>query len=277
MPAIGTVTCSCATSVGSSLLNRSLVITTGRIELPQTATTVTVGLFLSVPGQAWFDDVRLEVTSPPPWSEQIHGRYRYLTLPGDELSKANKRYNAESYRLVSQFLGVSGPKQVSYYKYPDRAAKTELTGRVGNAYRDGDAIHTIWPVDRHEIVHVLADDWGQPPALLAEGLAVHLSGRWQGEPVRDYARKVANDGRWVPPTKLLSSRGFRLTPDLVSYAIAGAFVQWVLETYGKPTLRNLYGELRHGAPDEDNRRIVEQQLKTAMPKIDAHLLAWLND
>lgn len=246
-----------------------------RLALPSGTSRVTLGLFLSMPGRAWFDDIRLEAVAPPRWSKRTAGRYEYWTLPGDAIGPRAQAFNEESYRLVRRFLGVGGPERVTYRKYPTVAIKEELSGRGGNAHRVGHTIHTIWATDRHEIVHVLADRWGDPPALLAEGLAVHLSGGWQGRPVREFARSLVRAGRWIPPSKILSTRAFRSRPDQRTYAVAGAFVEWVLTTGGKKTLRALYRALRNGASADANHRILERVLGRAAPEVDTAVRAWV--
>jgi hypothetical protein len=246
-----------------------------RFAVPTGARRVTVGLFLSLPGRAWFDDVLIEAVPAPAWSESTSGRYRYLTLPGDAVPAEARRYNEESYRIVSSFLGVAEPSRVTFFKYPDLATKEELTGRVGNAHREGQVIHSIWPTDRHEIVHVLADRWGDPPALIAEGLAVHLSGGWQGKPVRSYARDLVKAEKWIPPSALLTSFAFRAKPDLATYAVAGALVEWVLKTRGAKMLRSLYTTLRNTAPEADLRRRLVEALGVSLDRFDADLLAYV--
>jgi hypothetical protein len=163
---------------------------------------------------------------------------------------------------------------VSFVKYPDLPTKEELTGNAGNAHREGATIHSIWQTDRHEIVHLLAGSWGDPPALLAEGLAVHLSGSWQGQPVRAFAQGLTQGGRWIAPSAMLSSAAFRALPDLDTYAVAGAFVGWVVARHGKATLRALYRRLQNGAPPEENRRALEEILGRSSSGIDDQVRAW---
>jgi hypothetical protein len=249
------------------------------IELPAGTTQVTVGIFLAMPGRAWFDHVKLEAVPAPAWAETVHGHYRYRVLPGDGITQASLRFNEESFQKVSQFLGVSRPpggaELVTYWKYPDLASQEEHTAFVGNAHREGDSIHSIWPQDRHEIVHVLAAAWGDPPALLGEGLAVYLSGAWQGQPVRVAARQLAAQGRWVEPAAILGSAGFRAQPDLITYAVSGAFVEWVLTVHGKDRLRALYGGLKNRASLAENRQVLEQQLGQSLDQIGVALKAWV--
>ncbi len=250
-------------------------VTARRLQVPAGAAEVTVGCFLSMPGRAWFDDARVEAVEPPRWEVERSGRYVYRWLAGDRVPEEARRYNMESWRLVSGFVGDEGPSEIPYYKYPDVAAKEEYSGRGGNAHVSGDEIHSIWPADRHEVVHIIARKWGDPPALLGEGLAVHLSGSWQGRPVAGAARKILEDGGWIPIDDLLDTRAFRTKDEVAAYGIAGAFSLWVAEAHGKEVLRTLYGRLRAAAPVEENRRMFRRIMGLSTADADERLRAAL--
>jgi len=250
-----------------------------RFPIPAGATNVTVGLFLSLPGRAWFDDVRLEAAPAPDWHEASVGHYRYHWLGGDSVPDDARAYDAESFRIATEFLGLdaaSVPAAVDYFKYPDRAIKEEIMGDPGNAFTLPDGtMHSIFATDRHEIVHVLARPWGLPPALVLEGLAVYLSGAWQGKPVATYAKGLV-DGGWIALADLLDSNAFRAKPDLATYAIAGALVEWmVAQPDGKARLRALYGKVGYSASAADSRRAMEAILGDTVERTDAKLRDWL--
>jgi hypothetical protein len=232
-----------------------------------------VGCFASIPGRAWFDDVTVERCAAPEWREEPAGRYRYFTLPGDEIPAAAKAFNEKALAATCKFLEVGAPASVAYYKYADLDVKEELTGVRGNAHMQGGAIHTIFTKDNHEIVHVLTPPWGDPPALLGEGIAVYLSGGWQGKELKDVAAKLEKDGAWIPLRDLVDTRAFRRHSDLVTYGICGAFCEWIVETRGKETLRALYGKLKNGAPAQENLRALEEVLGR-IDEVDAALRAW---
>lgn len=238
---------------------------------------ITVGMLLSMPGQVWFDDLIIESAEAPQWTETIAGHYRYFTLPGDPIPDHARVFNDQSFVVVSDFLGVLGPALVDYYKYPSLAVSQELTGFSGNARREGQVIHSIWPSDRHEIVHVMADSWGDPPALIAEGLAVYLSGGWQNVPVKAYAAGVLLRDAWLPLGSILSSTDFRGRDDLTTYAIGGALVQWIVDTAGRDHLRAIYGALDNNAPTASNRATLERLLGMGLDEADAALRAWLRE
>jgi hypothetical protein len=242
-----------------------------RLRVPAGAESATVGCFLSMPGRAWFTDVRVDAVPDPAWREEAAGRFVYRTLPGDAVPEAARRYNDESLRIAEEFLGVTRTARVVFWKYPDLDAKEEYTGTRGNAIVIGGEVHSIWATDRHEVVHVLAPAWGDPPALLGEGLAVYISGAWQGQPVRAAAAAV----RAPPLGAILETGAFRALPDEVSYPVAGAFVEWIVAAHGKEALRRLYGALKNGAGAAENARALEAGLGAGADEIDAAFRAWL--
>src|SRR5262245_16367705 len=68
-------------------------------------------------------------------------------------------------------LGVS-PPVIDYNKYKSRAHMGALTGHgSSNGYTEPPqtVIHSIWPSDGHEAVHIYTIPWGFPVALFEEG------------------------------------------------------------------------------------------------------------
>ena len=242
-----------------------------RLPVPEGAKEITVGCFLSMPGRAWFDDIQVEAVDPPGWKTARTKHYVYRWLPGDEMPRRARRYNEASYEMVSKFFDLRKPVEVLFFKYPDLDVKEEYTGIRGNAHRNGREIHSIWESDRHEIVHVLCGGWGDPPAILGEGIAVYLSGGWQGKTLPDAAREVGRSGKWVSLGDLLSTRSFRRHSDLVTYPIGGVFVHWVSEGRGKKTLRRLYRALRHEGSDAENRKAFREILGLTLDEANAQL------
>lgn len=246
-----------------------------RLPVPKGEKECTIGCFLSIPGRAWFDEVRIDAVAPPKWKTAKTKHYTYSWLPGDSILEHAREYNEGSYKIVSKYFGVTDPVVVTYFKYPDLDVKEEYTGIRGNAHRAGREIHSIWATDRHEIVHILCGGWGDPPALLGEGIAVYISGGWQNKTIPDAAREVARDGRWIPLAEILDTAAFRRHPDRDTYAISGAFVLWVADAHGKEKLRSLYGALKNGAPEAENRKAFEKVLGMDLAGADAKLRASL--
>ncbi|HEY1697925.1 MAG TPA: hypothetical protein VGG39_37455 [Polyangiaceae bacterium] len=226
------------------------------VRVPPGSREMDIGMFLSMPGRAWFDDLRVESIEDE-FTEQVSPHFRFEHLPGDAIPPALVRANEESWERAAMFFGWSPAPPVLYWKYPNRAALEEYTGVADNGIVIRGEIHTIWPAEPHELAHVFAARWGSPPALLGEGVGVYFSGQWQGKPISDAAREVVQSGAWLTPADLLDTAVFRAKTDLVSYAIAGAFVQWIDRGRGRGVLRELYGRLKADASVRDNTMAFE--------------------
>jgi hypothetical protein len=230
---------------------------------------VTVSVLLTAPGRC---DVAELTAAPvdPGWRTEVFAAFTYHILPGDDVPAADRTANQRAYdELVAWFGLAAGPK-VDFWKYPDNATKGEFTGDAGNGHaviRDR-AIHSIWSRDRHELVHLLATGWGTPQPLLGEGLAVWLSGAWQGQPVTEYARNLGEE--WIPLDRLVDAGAFRAADGRVAYAEAGALVGWLLETRGKEALKGIYGSI----PRDGHAEAWESALGASLGQVDAQVRAW---
>jgi len=185
--------------------------------------------------------------------ESAHFVFHYSA--GDSVDAA--RQEAYHEWAVAQ-LGVS-PAVIQYNKYQSRAQMELLTGRGNsNAYADlaGGAIHTIWPTDNHEVVHLYAGSWGFPVALFVEGLAVaHQTDpsrndfipRWGGTAVDDLVRGLRALGLVPSIDEIVETAAFRARDDGIMYPVSGSFVRFLIDTEGIGAMRQLFGEMSNDA------------------------------
>lgn len=239
------------------------------VRVPEGTTAMTVGIFLSMPGRAWFDDLRIEAA--PDFIDEPSGHFLYKHLPSDEIPAAAAAANDAAWERAAQFFGWSPSAPVVYWKYRDRKTLAAYTGETVNGMVEHDEIHTVWSTEPHELAHIFAAPWGNPPPLLGEGLAVYFSGAWHGRPIGDAAKSVLADGKWVPLAELLDARAFRARPDLVTYPIAGSLAQWIDTTEGHAALRMLYGRLRADATAEDNAKAFLEVVRLSVADADEKL------
>jgi hypothetical protein len=154
-------------------------------------------------------------------------------------------------------LGVSSPR-IQYNKYLNRSHIYEATGSAGNAWADpaSFSIHTIWPRDNHEVVHLYASLYGSPVALFSEGFAVahqvdpsagDFVPRWSGVPVHSWARRFRRESRLIPIASLLLTSGFRSFDDGVTYPESGSFVRYLIDEHGLDRMLDLF---RRGSPNQ---------------------------
>jgi hypothetical protein len=160
---------------------------------------------------------------------------------------------------ATSMLGVSPGRKITFNKYTGRPHMQSVAG-VGNtnAYADRDAyaIHTIWSIDNHEVVHLFTSSWGDPVALVNEGMAVafqvdparDLTPRWSGTPLHDLTRQFRQQGRFVPLAALTETAGFRSQDPNVAYPESGSFMRWLIDEHGLDRVRGLYA--RAAGPTE---------------------------
>ena len=113
-------------------------------------------------------------------------------------------------------------------------------------------LHTIWPTDNHEVVHVYAGAWGSPVALFGEGFAVahqmnpatgDFVARWSGTPVHELARRFRAAGQLPSIAVLADTNAFRAQDPNITYPVAGSFVRFLIDMEGIGQMRRLYGAM----------------------------------
>lgn len=208
--------------------------------VPDGAVSGRVVLFVSMTGTAWVDDVSAERIPAPEWAVTETTRHRFHTLPGGPMTEAQRKRNGAILAELEGRLGLRASEPIDYFRYPDRATKTCLTGNAGNAHvSDEHTLHSLWPIDSHETVHLIARQNGRCDSpFLVEGLAVAMSGQWMGEGLDVWVRRFREDGRLPPLSRLLTS--FREVDDSLTYPVAGSFVAFLLRREDMSTFLTVY-------------------------------------
>jgi hypothetical protein len=184
-----------------------------------------------------------EPSQPPLPLAAESASYRYYYVAGDRVD-ADWQENYHAWATAR--LGVQLPQKLNYYKYQSRQAMGDRTGNYGtNGYAEPALfeIHTLWPTDNHEVVHVYTALIGRPSDFFNEGIAVafqtnpatgDLESRFNGAQVHDACAAYLRSGTLVLPLeRIVLTNDFRSVPDSVlSYREAGSFVRFVIDTYG---------------------------------------------
>jgi hypothetical protein len=153
----------------------------------------------------------------------------------------------ESYHAwATARLGVSLPQKIDYFKYQSRQAMGERTGNYntnGFAEPSRFEIHTLWPTDNHEVVHVYTALIGRPSDFFNEGIAVAFQTNpaagdfesvFNGQQVHSACSQYLQTGALVVPlARVVSTTDFRaLSDQVLSYREAGSFVRFTIDRYG---------------------------------------------
>ena len=97
--------------------------------------------------------------------------FRYHYVAGD---RVDADWQETYHAWATARLGVSLPQKIEYHKYQSRQAMGERTGNYntnGFAEPSRFEIHTLWPTDNHEVVHIYTALVGRPSDFF-NGIAV---------------------------------------------------------------------------------------------------------
>jgi hypothetical protein len=109
-------------------------------------------------------------------------------------------------------------------------------------------IHSVNPVDNHEIVHLLTDPYGTLPKTLSEGTAFYLMNDLQGEPIQPLAQRLLREGKLPTVPVLLSPRSIDQIDHTLLLAAAASFVGYLVEVGGQQPFLELHRETNVYAP-----------------------------
>ena len=146
-------------------------------------------------------------------------------------------------------IGVR-PPQLEYYKYRSKGDMGDHLGvYTTNGYSEPELfrVHSIWPQDNHEVVHVLSAMIGRPSDFFNEGFAVSwqvdpkggdFTVRFNGLQVHDASRDYLRNGALPRPlvTYVTTNRFRSIADTTMSYRMAGSFVLYLTERFGLPAV-----------------------------------------
>ena len=159
----------------------------------------------------------------------------------------------EFYHLqISRALWVQSDRKIHSYIYATPEQKGRLIGASGTDIAKpwlGQLHINAGDIDvslRHELVHVMAADFGFPllkvgvNSGLIEGLAVAMERVEYDEPIHRLAAMVFAAGIAPDMQSLFSFSGFMKAPAGVSYTLAGSFCRYLIDRYGMRRFKLLY-------------------------------------
>jgi hypothetical protein len=164
------------------------------------------------------------------------------------------------YDEICKFLRIKSDIRITLIFFEDMVSKINETGHIGAGMASGTNIVEVYNEKRHldpfhETTHILAKSLGHPPAIFNEGLATYMSERLGAPPLRELGggesslyervRELRSKGDWIPLEELLtySEIGPGWSHPPVAYPEAGAFVKFLIDTYGKEKFLQVYKSL----------------------------------
>jgi len=164
-------------------------------------------------------------------------------------------------RQHEAYFEVAGPERTTVYLFASSGQKAHLMGArdvyIAKPWRQEIYIQASGfphPVLGHELAHVMAGVFARGPFLVAgpaggwipdpgriEGVAVAASPRQDDDlTLRQWAAAMLRL-EILPPLGKIFRLGFLGENSSKAYAVAGAFIDWLKETYGVAAVRDWYG------------------------------------
>ncbi len=214
---------------------------------PEGAKKVRLGLFLSMSGEAWFDDVELHRQEglPPPYSDwpTFEAEGIVLRCAKDHPHAAQMKAYANQLKQVKaeicRRLELAFPEEITVFLYKDLDEGRLLTGgALDFADPAQRRVHQRWEsFIGHEMVHVIAHTKLQNAGtgLLGEGLAVWLN----GQPEQAHHRRAAEllaEGKLPSVADLVQ----RFREQELGYPAAGSFTGFLIQAHGLEVFKQLY-------------------------------------
>jgi hypothetical protein len=210
-----------------------------------------------------------------------HFEFRYST--GD---RVDAEWQEAFHAWATRELQVTITRRIVYHKYLSPQHMLALHNGPGNvnAWADPDrfTLHTIWPTDSHETIHLYSSSIGRMTSLFNEGLAVafqvdpvrgDMTPRWNNRHVHDVAASLRAQGRLVPFARMLTIDEWRAVDNQVNYPEAGSFVRFLIDTQGGiAPIRALFA----GSTQTDPPAVVRAKFEAAYGRtLDAVEAEWL--
>jgi hypothetical protein len=214
------------------------------VRIPANTARVEFHCALGMEGKMWYDDVSLEVPPDVPWLTEESKNFTFHWLAAKPYPEGSKEYQQALFDSYCTRLGIPETERprIGSYLYPDSATLYEMVGDKSGkkSFWDDKEVHSIYPVDNHEIVHIITKPYGVLPFALTEGSAFYLMEDYGGRPVLQVAQQAQIDGH-LPDLAVMVEQGsmVRINPDFVAPA-AASFVGYLLEMYGPDKFLELH-------------------------------------
>lgn len=158
-----------------------------------------------------------------------------------------KKRSELAYRSVLDLLGLKGYEGTFHlFVIQSGLEMKKLVGHRGNgsAFPKSNTLAVVVnrrvnALTNHELTHIVAyQTLGPTETWLDEGLAVYSDGNWWGNDLHALTKYLAEKDQMPSISEL--TLHFRDLNELVSYPVAGSFVRFLIEKYGKDKLWQIW-------------------------------------
>ncbi len=213
-----------------------------KFRLPQGTRYVKMSCVLAMSGQAWFDNLSLEVPEPVDWDTATTKNFVFHWLPGHPMPEGSQASQQVIFDTIAKRLGIESNVVIGYYFYPDTTTIRSMLSLKGYQYVSWDDVefHSVNANDNHEVVHFMTDPIGRAPRALAEGTVFWLHDEVDGVTVEEAMKRVVRANVMPPLRSLFEYNLFMSLDPAISMPTAASFVGFLVDRFGADKLMELY-------------------------------------
>ncbi|MCK4537844.1 MAG: hypothetical protein KAV42_03495 [Candidatus Krumholzibacteria bacterium] len=215
-----------------------------KIEVPDGARTMEVGLINQMTGYIYFDDIEVRFLEKLKWEEK---KTKFVTyqwdlerpIPADDLQR-----EIDLVKMVVEEARIKDIEGRIYYRmYPSEQKFMDVTGR--KRYRKYTSwtkktLHTTDSFEDHEMIHLVLYDLGVPPMGVAKGLVFYFRSKFNGWDIHNAAKQDLAAKRLPGLYRTVSKESFDDSNLQVTVPGWASFVTWLIDRYGMNKVLDLY-------------------------------------
>lgn len=180
------------------------------------------------------------------------------------------------YTKICSTLRISPNLKIKYYL-------TNTPEEVGEIYGDSepcngfasppDKIYAVYSdkikcIGPHEDAHILSYTINRPKsAFIREGLAMYFDKVWWGIENEKWVKSFIDNNEYISISQLLLNEVFFQYPDKITYPIAGAFTNFIIDEFGMDIYLDLYKNKL-----EYSKEFIEEVSKMSMDKLECNFI-----
>ncbi len=186
------------------------------------------------------------------------------------------------YEQVNQKLELNFKERITSIVFRDANEKRNLIG-AGNADIAKPWLKQIYlnfptymETLKHEIVHIIAAEFGTTPFKVAEninpamieGLAMAIENDYDGYSVDHLAKLAYGSGYKVSMQNLFTGLNFMNNYSSISYIYAGSFIKFLIDKYGVTKVKQLYSNIDFYSMYNKNISILQDEYEAYLKTVE---------
>jgi hypothetical protein len=216
-----------------------------KVEVPEKARFVEIGLTNQMTGYLYVDDVEVMLQERIRWEKEETKYVTFYYLEDRPYPEGAIKEESKMIERLADMCDIKIKDKIKYYLYPSEERFMQIQGTKKYNQRPfwkKKELHTMEPVEQHAMIHMLLVDYGYPPIGLAKGLVFALRGYYTGWDPHLLAKKFVMEKRVPALYKIIEEEQMRKSAWSVTIPAWASFCKFLIDSFGMEKFMNFYSE-----------------------------------